>query len=326
MLKKNPVFVSLLAACLVVFGAIAFLAFSASGQKAKAARQLRQSGQELKSLLQAETSLTPDNVAASEANVAELSEELERISSELSRGSRLQREEDGVRVIASIQQYISDCQQLAEDYANADGEALPVELPADFAFGFNEFFTVSDVPESVEEIAYLNNQRQILEHVMTKLIAAGPASIDSVAREPFPAGAEDSNSGRAVFKVGEAVTAARPGAIDTLGFKVAFSGDTASLRRFLGELNRFEFPIVVRSVEVERPSGEETTVAPREAGGLEDIFGVFGSSASSIEEKEAAAEELSKPVIEGNRSRFTVVMEYFQVVIGTEEPQPAEQS
>ena len=113
-----------------------------------------------------------------------------------------------------------------------------------------------------------------------------------------------------------------------MAFKVAFTGDTASLRTFLSELNQFEYPIVVRSVDVERPSGEETTVAPKETGGLEDIFGVFGSQESSVEDRQAAAEELAKPVISGNTSRFTIVMEYFQVLVGSdkEETSPEQES
>ncbi|MGC6455521.1 MAG: hypothetical protein ACON39_00855 [Coraliomargaritaceae bacterium] len=319
MLKKNPVFVSLIAVCLVAFGAIAFLAFSANGQKAKVNRQLKQAQQQLNSLLNAETSLTEKNVAASEANIAELDAELERMSSELSRGSQLAREEDGVRVIASIQQYISDSQRQAEENVNADGEAAPVDLPSDFAFGFDAFFDETEVPDSVEEIVYLNNQRQVLEYILEKLFAASPDSIESVAREAFPGNLEDSKSDRSLFSVGDAVTAAREGAIKTLGFEIAFTGNTNSLRSFLSELNRFEYPIVVRSVDVERPSGEETTVAPRQSGGLEDIFGVFGSQESSIEDRQAAADELAKPVISGNTSRFTIVMEYFQVVVTGEE-------
>lgn len=319
MLKKNPIFVSLLAVCLVAFGALAFLAFSANGQNSKANLQLRKSQQELKTLLSAETSLTETNVAASEANIAELSAELERMSKELSRGSRLTREEDGVRVIASIQQYISDAQRQAEELVNADGESSPVDLPSDFAFGFDAFFDESDVPESVEEIVYLNNQRQVLEHILGKLFAATPDSIESVSREAFPSNLEGSNTDSSIFSIGEAVTAAREGAIETLAFKVAFTGDTASLRSFLSELNQFEYPIVVRSVDVKRPSGEETTVAPRESGGLEDIFGVFGSQESSVEDRQAAAEELAKPVISGNTSRFTIVMEYFQVLVSGDE-------
>lgn len=325
MLKKNPIFVAFLALSVVAFVALAFLAFTANGAKSKASRQLRQAEQQLDALLRSEVTPNDENVQASSANVVELQKELERISNELSRGARLQREEDGVRVIASIQQYISGCQRQAEELSNEEGEATPVELPSDFAFGFDAYFDESDVPESVEEIAYLNDQRQVLAYIMDKLFAASPESIESVAREAFPANVEASKSDSSIFSVGDAVTAAREGAIDTLGFKVVFTGDTNSLRSFLGELNRFEYPIVVRSVDVERPSGEETTVAPSDAGGLESIFGVFGSVDSSEEERQAAADELSKPVIEGNTSQFTIVMEYFQIVIGDEAEIPAEQ-
>ena len=328
MFKKNPIFVSLLAVCLLVFGALAFLAFSANGKNSKANLQLRKSEQQLKSLLNSEISLTQINVDASNANIDELSAELERISAELSRGAQLSREEDGVRVIASIQQYISDCQRQAEELVNEDGEATPVDLPNDFAFGFDAFFDESDVPESVEEIAYLNNQRQVLEFILSKLFASAPSSIESIARQAFPGNLDGAKSDSSIFTIGDAVTAAREGAIETLAFKVAFTGDTASLRTFLSELNQFEYPIVVRSVDVERPSGEETTVAPKETGGLEDIFGVFGSQESSVEDRQAAAEELAKPVISGNTSRFTIVMEYFQVLVGSdkEETSPEQES
>ena len=87
---------------------------------------------------------------------------------------------------ASIQQYISDCQRQAEELVNEDGEATPVDLPNDFAFGFDAFFDESDVPESVEEIAYLNNQRQVLEFILSKLFASAPSSIESIARQAFP--------------------------------------------------------------------------------------------------------------------------------------------
>ena len=94
MFKKNPIFVSLLAVCLLVFGALAFLAFSANGKNSMANLQLRKSEQQLKSL-NSEISLTQVNVDASNANIDELSAELERISAGACRGAELSREEDG---------------------------------------------------------------------------------------------------------------------------------------------------------------------------------------------------------------------------------------
>ena len=235
--------------------------FSANGKNLhKANLQLRKAEQQLKALLNSEISLTQVNVDASNANIDELNAELERISTELSRGAQLSREEDGVRVIASIQQYISDRQRQAEELVNKVGEATPVELPNDFAFGFDAFFDESDVPESVEEISYLNNQRQVLEFILSKLFARPGSS--TIARY-ISGNLDNAKSDSSIFTIGDAVTAAREGAIETLAFKVAFTGDTASLRTFLSELNQFEYLIVVRSVDVERPSGRDNRCAER---------------------------------------------------------------
>ena len=94
-----------------------------------------------------------------------------------------------------------------------------------------------------------------------------------------------------------------------------FTGDTASLRTFLNDLNKFDLPIVVRSIEVDHPSGAETTVAPKESNELDAIFSIFGDSSASVQDKQAAADQLAKPVILGNTSRFTVVLEYFEIIL-----------
>jgi len=319
MFKKNPVFFSLIGLCFLVFAGSSYLAFSSWSQKSKSDRLLQERSDKLERLLTNEISLIDANVAAADANVEELQKELARISGELSRGSSLMVEEDGVSAIASIQQYISDCQAMANEHTDAEGALSQVIIPDEFAFGFDEFYSEADVPTSVAEVIHLNNQRQILEYLVNILIESSPESIVAVAREPFGENTKQKNISDSLFTVDPAMTTAREGAIETLGFKLVFTGDSNSLRVFLNKLNRFDYPVVVRSVDVERPSGSETTAAPRESNQLEDIFGVFSSNDSSLEEKKAAADELSKPVIQGNTSQFSIVIEYFQIISTSEE-------
>lgn len=314
MFKKNPVFCIILAICLIAFLGGGFLAFSESGKQAKSLKQLKKASQQYKSAAGAEISPTEENLQASEVNVQELQRLLEIIRGDLRRGARLTSTDDGVRVSTAIQQYITEFQRLADSHTNLEGEAQPVSVPDDFGFGFDEFIDEVVVPDVADEVIFLDKQRQVLSYIMNKLIGSSPSSIDSVAREAFQASSDKEPSGKSLFKVGEAITAAEPGAIETLGFQVVFTGDTASLRTFLNDLNKFDLPIVVRSIEVQRPSGEETTVAPKDGNDLDAIFGIFGDTSASVEDRQAAADQLAEPVILGNTSRFTVVLEYFEII------------
>ena len=53
------------------------------------------------------------------------------------------------------------------------------------------------------------------------------------------------------------VTARVKGFIDTMAFRITFTGQTAALRNFVVRLAEFELPILVREVEVEPGFGSE---------------------------------------------------------------------
>ena len=314
MFKKNPVFCIIIVVCVLAFLGLGFLAFSQSGKQKKALQQAKSAAMQLSAQGSAEISPTEENLEASEANVVELQKLLEIIRGDLRRGQRLTSTDDGVRVSTGIQQYINEFQRKAAASTGPEGEVKAIAIPEDFGFGFDEFIDDTVIPDVAEEVIFLDKQRQVLTYIMTKLMDSSPEAIEAVAREGFGATGEDGNNGKSIFAVDPAITAAEQGVIDTLGFQVVFTGDTNSLRTFLNDLNKFDLPIVVRSVEVERPSGEETTVAPDAGDQLDAIFGIFGDTEASVEDKQAAADQLEKPVILGNTSRFTVVLEYFEVI------------
>lgn len=314
MFKKNPLFCIVIVVCVLAFLGAGFLAFTESGKQKKTLQQLKSAAMQLNSQAAAEISPTEANLQASQQNVQELQRLLEIIRGDLRRGARLTSTDDGVRVSTGIQQYITEFQRRASTHTNADGESTPVSIPDDFGFGFDEFIDDTVIPDVAEEVIFLDKQRQVLSYIMTKLIGSSPEAIEAVAREAFPAEGENQPKGDSIFTVDEAITAAEPGAIQTLGFQVVFTGDTHSLRTFLNDLNKFDLPIVVRSIDVDRPSGEETTVAPKDGNNLDAIFGIFGDTSASVEDKQAAADQLAEPVILGNTSRFTVVLEYFEII------------
>ncbi|ADE54958.1 Amuc_1100 family pilus-like protein [Coraliomargarita akajimensis] len=319
MLKKNPLFTVTIAVLLIAFLGLAYLAYASYAKTGKLKKKLGQAESQLRSQASLQIAPSEENVAASVENVAALEHKLSVIRGDLKHGSRLTSTDDGVRVLASVQQYISEFQRAVKNHTNEAGEPTPIIVPEDFGFGFDEYLNEAQPPATPQEVIYLDKQRQVLGYFVRKLINASPAEIVSVERESFdvtrgaaqPIAKTNDIKG---FRVLEAVTAAQKGAIDTLGFRVSFVGGTSCLRDFLNDLNKFDLPIVVRSIEVERSEASEKASAPAEKNSMDDIFSAFGGDATQ-EEKQAAADQLNTPVIKGNTSKYTLILEYFEVVM-----------
>jgi hypothetical protein len=314
--KKNLTFTVVVVVCLLAFGAGAYLAFAQAGKIDQAKQTIQTAESRLNNLRFADPAPTEANVQASRENVAELKAVLKSIREDLQQGSRLSTTTDGIAVMAGIQQYISDYQRMAAAQTDGNGAPDSITVPKDFAFGFEQYFKQATPPGDARVAATLDKQRQILSYLLNKLFAADPASIVSVKREVLErptAGGRGEGSGDKGFQINKAVSARVPGAIDTLAFSLTFTGYTDSLRGFLNNLAKFELPIVVRSIEVTRPTGSQTTSAPAaNANNLDAIFGVFGGAGEAAKE---APKEAQKPVIAENISTFTVVLEFIEIVL-----------
>lgn len=312
-IKKNTPFCIELAICLVAFAVGGFLAYNASTGAQSAERELADASSRLTALEGASPAPTEANVQASEQNINKLLAELNRIRENLQRGSRLTTSGDGVAVMSAIQQYITDFQGLANARVGPDGEPDPIEITPDFAFGFEQYINEATPLDDEVRTRALDQQRQILEFLVNQLIASNPDSITEVRRELIEQAVRDGGvEQQKGFAIDPVVSARVPGAIDTKAFSLTFTGYTDSLRIFLNNLARPELPIVVRSIEVDRPSGSETV----DISGGEDAFGgLFGAFPAS---DQAAEEKAQQPVISENISRFTVVVEFIEIVLPDE--------
>lgn len=316
-LKKNLLLCIFAVFCLAAFVGGVYMTMIESGAVKDVRRSLNNAETQQSRLLNADPAPTEDNLAAAENNLNELQAALAEIREELQSGSNLETSDDGVSVIAGIQQYISQFQEDVETHENEEGEATPIETADNFAFGFEQYIDEASVPENPAKIALLDKQRQILSYLLTQLIMAGPQSIDVVKREV----SESQNGGSEAFLIDPAISARVPGAIETTAFSLTFNGYTDALREFLNRLARFELPIVVRSIEVTRPSGSETVTAPPPRDSPEDLFGLFEEEDSPVDTKAGSAEtteppaEAEKPVIEENISQFTVILEFIEIVL-----------
>lgn len=314
LLKKNLIFTVVVVVCVLAFGAGAYLAFAEAGKIDNAKQQITRAESQLNNMRFADPAPSEENVAASKQNVEQLLAELEKTRKDLERGSRMTTSTDGIRVMAGIQQYISEYQRKAAARTDEQGEKDEIKLPKNFAFGFEQYLDEATMLDDKELIPVLDKQRQILSYLLNKLYDADPESIVSVRREVLEKkkSAADNNSSNS-FQISDAISARVPGAIDTLAFSLTYTGYTDSLREFLNNLAKFDLPIVVRSIEVKRPSGNSTIVeAPKNNNNLDAIFGAFGGGASA-EKKEA--EPTKKLVISENTSTFTVVLEFIEIVL-----------
>lgn len=315
-IKKNLLFCILVVLCLAAFAVGVYITYTASGNVKQAERELNSAETQLNSLLKSDPTPTEENLEAAERNFAELQASLAEIRENLQSGSTLDTSSDGVSVMAGIQQYIFKFQRRVANHKNEavePGEVAKIETPENFAFGFDKYVNDTDIMEDPDKVSLLDKQRQILSYLLTQLIASNPQSIDAVEREVLETTGNEKNQN--AFSVDPAVSARVPGAIDTMAFSLTFSGYTDALRDFLNALADFDLPIVVRSIEVNRPSGSETVVAPPTGNENGGIFGFFDEIETAQKQKKKPTVEDQKPVIEENISQFRVILEFFEVVL-----------
>ena len=313
-IKKNLTFTIIVAVCALVFVTGAYLAFAESSNVDQAKQKITSAESQLENMRFANPSPTPENVEASTENVAELAAELRKIREDFERGARITTSTDGIGVMAGIQQFISNYQREAAAHSDKDSDKAGIIVPDDFGFGFEQYLDEATMLDDDELIPVLDKQRQILSYLLNKLYDANPESIVSVQREALELKSEGAGSDKG-FAINPAISARVPNAINTLAFGLTFTGYTSSLRELLNNLAKFDLPIVVRSIDVERPSGSRTTAKVPSNNNLDAFFGVFGDSADSELE---VPEEAQKPVISENISTFTVVLEFIEIVLPVE--------
>ncbi|MBI4622227.1 MAG: hypothetical protein HY736_03265 [Verrucomicrobia bacterium] len=211
-------------------------------------------------------------------------------------------------------------------------------------FGFGVF--ANEGPET-EHIEPVFRQRLVAQYLIESLLEARPRALLQVKREPaltrkereerdvaLAAAAAAGTPADAVagvapegsdyFAMDPRVSARVPGYVDTTAFRIAFSGQTASLRAFLNRLASFELPVLVREVEVEPATADETAaVQPAEEAGAAEALpaapSVVLSTASAVAKaapkKAGARATTAAPIVAKPVSKFTVTVEYIELVL-----------
>ncbi len=308
--KKNPAFCAFCVVAVLVFAAGATLLVMESGKLSSSKEKVASADSQMNGLLLARPAPTSVNVQAAQQNAEELSTQLRRIRENLQRGSRLTISNDGTRVMSGVQKYISNYRRQVAAHKNVSDVAAPIQIPQDFAFGFETYLKQTNIPQDSALVPQLDKQRQVLSYILNQLIAADPAGIQAVEREIIG----DTDAKATSYRINPAISARVPGAIDTLAFRVTFTGYTPTLRKFLNNLAQFDLPIVVSSVAVDRPTTNAKTANAKKpkASRIDDIFGVFAGASTSVE---TAPEANQTPVISETESSFTVTLEFIEIIL-----------
>lgn len=317
LLKRNPIFTLVCVISLLSAGVAVYLAFVEYSQLTRAEKASTQQQRMLVSLLAQQPSLTAANVDAASANVEQLDQAYRHLAESLYGDTAIVGSTNGVQVMASIQEYISEFTFRAKNHVNADGEPAPVSIAQDLSFGFEAYAEQASVPELTKVIPLLDQQRQVLSYIMRQLLASDPLEIVSVDRRIYEGESPMDTKKLNGFKMPKVASAAVKGLIQTIPLKVEFRGYTTSLRKFLNKLAEFEIPILVRSIQVSRKDQTlKKSKAKPKSTSLEDLFGSFGAAATS--EKPSAVKAEQKPIISENASNFTLILEYIQIAPNVE--------
>ncbi len=206
-------------------------------------------------------------------------------------------------------------------------------------FGFAVYTNEGPLADHIDPVF---RQRQIAQYLIDALIEAKPRAIFAVKRErtlgkaerearaaalannEAPPEVSSGEDGPDYFTVDPRVTARVPGFIDTMPFRFVFTGQTAALRTFLNRLASFELPVLVREVEVEPATNEESVAqavtdesAAAETGGAAASVvlstGPAPKSAPKTAVRDARA-PTATPIVTKPLSKYTVTVEFIELV------------
>ena len=329
--EKYPIFSTVCTMSALAFIAGLVLSFMAAGSLSDAETKMKRARSQFQSAQATTPSSVIENVEALDANLADLEGAFQEAVSRLESTRPFELAGDSDVLLPTILKYVRDFQ--------ARAKASPhITAKDDEAFGFSNYARGGVKPPPQDIVPIVDKQRQILTYIVQRLFDAANESkeditILSVGRklveqvEDPQARGNNSRRGKRnadSFIIDDAVTAKVDGAIETLAFKIEFSGYTEPLRLFIESMSDFDLPVVIRSVEVSRKEEKEAKAATKSASKKQTqqdaLQALFGSATSAVPEELAEPEKVDKtPIVDKNDSEFTVILEYVEVSLESEE-------
>lgn len=328
--KSHPVFYSTLLALGVVVAAEGWLVYNRFAAAQKARTSLERRERELKAFANISPAPTEDMAAQVEVDRERTERALAAMQAELRGRGAAAEQIANATPPAQRPDAFFDIARFVENMRNRAAK-LEVAAKPDEAFGFASH--ANSGPE-LELIPYVFKQRQIAAYLVDAAFEAHPRRFDGMKRDrpltsaqrtqlqqalaagqPVPQFATTTSSGPGAadfFAIDGRISARRPGFVDTMAFRITFSGQTSALRTFLNKLASFELPLLVRSVEVEPATDLNTAAVRAEAAPASSLDAIFGGATASAPAAPAAAAPV--PLVAENYSKFTVTVEFVDLL------------
>jgi hypothetical protein len=230
---------------------------------------------------------------------------------------------------------------VARSRAFAEKQGVTV-APAATHFGFSIYANEGPEPVLINAVF---RQRLVAHYLIEALLTARPRALLSLQRER-PLTAEERKTrteaqAAAAADPTTAASAAQPeksatlspdyfdldprlpaqasGFVEMSAFRLAFTGQTATLRAFLNQLASFELPVIVRAVEVEPASGEDLVGVLEEAPPVVMALPATAPASIVLTAPPAKIAPPSKapaiaPIVAKSLSKFTVTVEFVELI------------
>lgn len=330
--KRHPLFTVILAIFALLIAGEAWLVFILRTQVAGAERQVRDRIQEIEQLQRQNPAPIDENLRLARDDLAQNAEVLTTMLSVLNVTGpddlSFFKGEPATRPDAWF-----EISQFVERMTN-EAKKSSVEHKPDERFGFSAYAFEGPEPAHIRSVY---RQHRIVEYLLQKLFAARPRSLLAVQREePLaqatapaasapgtaaparPAASQGNASGvtSELFVLDPQVSARTPGYVDSMAFRVIFSGHTSALRGFMNALAAPDIPLVVRSVEVSEgnSAASRSSASPAASPAPARPANPFSGAAAAAGSPPPAS-KTSIPIVAENASVFTVTVELFDVKI-----------
>ena len=258
---------------------------------------------------------TAENLSAAGIHHKALSTRLQTLKSKLAQG--VISTEELQKHFSEPQDLYFDLVKFVENYRRkAQVKGISIRENENFAFGellnqTAEFHFAS--------AAQIYRQRLVLGRLLNLLFDSSPLRLEAVQRQPVPPvdGKIKSHLGNKFkgdfFTLEESANGSRHALTNHFAIKLAFTGRTENLRRFLNQVSNLEIPLRVRAVEVFPIDQVKALGGSIKRAVFTDSFGIFD------EADPRRPDGGPIPIVKENTSLFTVVLQYFDITINDED-------
>jgi hypothetical protein len=346
--RKSPLFAGTLAVCALLVLGEGWCIYERAATSRATARQLVEKRAQLAEMTTKVPAPTREVAKAIESDLTRAREALTAMQAELKgRGAAAERMQKAKVPAARTDAYFDLATFIEKTRELAKKNDIDVR-PEAARFGFAAH--AHEAPD-VDRIEAVFHQRQVAQYLLEALIDAHPRALLAVQREaPLtkkeredraavlvaaaaaaangtpaepPPPAEPTAEGPDFFVLDPRVSVRAPGFLDSTAFRLVFVGETGSLRAFLNKLAGFELPVLVREVEVEPATPEESLVAAaaeepapeattRPAASV--LLTINGPARGPDKTASRSTTSATAPIVAKPFSKFTVTVEHIELV------------